>query len=121
MNALPPSRYDGAAPGSSGSPSGREPHGDRASLVVRGRESRPHGEGRQVYPVTRTGKYARCETLKQSGASSMTGANAGCPWRAEKPAWVRLMATRRRKTLVVCHACHVTIHGGDYDGHRLGA
>ena len=26
----------------------REPHGDGVSVVVRGRESRPHGEGRQV-------------------------------------------------------------------------
>jgi group II intron reverse transcriptase/maturase len=40
--------------------------------------------------------------------------------RAEKPTWMRLMATRRRKTLVVCHACHAAIHGGRYDGHRLG-
>jgi hypothetical protein len=39
--------------------------------------------------------------------------------RAEQPAWLRLMATRRRKTLVVCAACHDTIHGGRYDGHRL--
>ena len=36
-----------------GSPKGREPHGDRASVVVRGRESRPHGEGR---PVDRSGR-----------------------------------------------------------------
>ena len=31
-----------------GSPTGREPHGDGALVVVRGRESRPHGEGGQV-------------------------------------------------------------------------
>src|SRR3954453_167611 len=31
-----------------GSPSGREAHGDGAVVVVRGRESRPHGEGPQV-------------------------------------------------------------------------
>jgi group II intron reverse transcriptase/maturase len=29
-----------------------------------------------------------------------------------RPTWVRLMATRHRKTLVVCHACHVMIHAG---------
>jgi hypothetical protein len=27
-----------------------------------------------------------------------------------QPAWARLMARRRRKTLVVCNACHDTIH-----------
>jgi hypothetical protein len=30
----------------------------------------------------------------------------------EKPAWVKLMATRRRKTLVVCRTCHRSIHRG---------
>jgi hypothetical protein len=31
-----------------GSPTGREPYGDGAPIVVRGRENRPHGEGGQV-------------------------------------------------------------------------
>jgi group II intron reverse transcriptase/maturase len=34
------------------------------------------------------------------------------PGRREKPAWVKLMAMRRRKTLVVCRACHEAIHAG---------
>jgi Type II intron maturase/Reverse transcriptase (RNA-dependent DNA polymerase) len=34
------------------------------------------------------------------------------PGRREKPAWVKLMAMRRRKTLVVCRACHQAIHAG---------
>lgn len=32
--------------------------------------------------------------------------------RPDKPLWVTVMAARRRKTLVVCHQCHVDIHGG---------
>jgi group II intron reverse transcriptase/maturase len=28
------------------------------------------------------------------------------------PAWMRLMARRRRKTLVICQTCHATIHPG---------
>jgi hypothetical protein len=32
--------------------------------------------------------------------------------RAEVPNWVKLMAARRRKTLVVCHDCHVDIQHG---------
>src|SRR5262249_35059942 len=31
---------------------------------------------------------------------------------AEKSAWVRAMATRRRKTLVVCRTCHMDIQHG---------
>src|SRR5205085_1999657 len=34
------------------------------------------------------------------------------PGRKEKPAWVKQMATRRRKTLVVCRRCHEEIHAG---------
>jgi hypothetical protein len=30
----------------------------------------------------------------------------------EKPAWVKTMAARRRKTLVVCRHCHEAIHSG---------
>lgn len=32
------------------------------------------------------------------------------PGRREKPLWVRRMAARHRKTLVVCHHCHEAIH-----------
>ncbi len=34
------------------------------------------------------------------------------PGRREKPLWVKLMAARRRKTLVVCRKCHEAIHRG---------
>ena len=30
----------------------------------------------------------------------------------EKPQWMKIMAARRRKTLVVCKDCHVNIHAG---------
>jgi group II intron reverse transcriptase/maturase len=43
--------------------------------------------------------------------------------RPDKPLWVTVMAARRRKTLVVCHQCHMDIHGGrlqssSLSGHR---
>jgi len=34
------------------------------------------------------------------------------PGRREKPAWMHLMAMRRRKTLVTCRRCHHDIHAG---------
>ncbi len=34
------------------------------------------------------------------------------PGRKEKPVWVKQMAARRRKTLVVCRKCHDSIHTG---------
>ncbi len=30
----------------------------------------------------------------------------------EKPSWVKIMAARRRKTLILCHACHMDLHAG---------
>jgi group II intron reverse transcriptase/maturase len=38
--------------------------------------------------------------------------NLQTPGRAEKPLWVRVMAARHRKTLVLCHECHRAIHEG---------
>ena len=32
----------------------------------------------------------------------------------EKPLWIRTMAARRRKTLVVCRQCHRSIHSGNW-------
>jgi group II intron reverse transcriptase/maturase len=32
--------------------------------------------------------------------------------RTARPYWVEIMATRQRKTLVTCHACHADIHAG---------
>ncbi|MGV9386189.1 HNH endonuclease [Nonomuraea sp. NPDC003707] len=34
------------------------------------------------------------------------------PGRRAKPAWMHLMAMRRRKTLVICRRCHEDIHAG---------
>src|SRR5207245_5295815 len=34
------------------------------------------------------------------------------PGRKEKPAWMKQMAARRRKTLVVCHRCNEAIQEG---------
>src|SRR5262245_33870957 len=52
-NRAPTSRYHVRLPGNRGSPTGREPYGDGAAVVVRGRESRPHGEGRQEVGMPR--------------------------------------------------------------------
>ena len=34
------------------------------------------------------------------------------PGRRETPIWIKMMAQKRRKTLVVCMSCHHSIHGG---------
>jgi hypothetical protein len=39
-------------------------------------------------------------------------ADRDVPGRREKPTWMKIMAARRRKTLVVCGYCHAAIHSG---------
>jgi hypothetical protein len=34
------------------------------------------------------------------------------PGRNEKPAWIKIMTKRRRKTLITCTVCHDNIHAG---------
>ena len=40
------------------------------------------------------------------------------PGRSPKPYWVRLMAARQRKTLVLCQPCHTDVHHGRPDTDR---
>jgi hypothetical protein len=38
------------------------------------------------------------------------------PGRRERPSWMKLMAKRRRKTLVICRGCHEDLHAGRATG-----
>jgi group II intron reverse transcriptase/maturase len=57
----------------------------------------------------------RCEICKDAGEVEVhhvrSLADLTRPGRPQ-PAWAQLMATRRRKTLIVCSACHTEIHAG---------
>ena len=39
--------------------------------------------------------------------------------RKDPPAWAVFMMERNRKTVVVCHSCHLKIHQGKYDGQKV--
>lgn len=41
------------------------------------------------------------------------------PGRRTRPEWMRIMAARRRKTLVVCRECHQQIHQGTANGNHV--
>lgn len=45
-------------------------------------------------------------------------ADVNRPGRKTKPAWMTVMASRKRKTLVVCLQCHTAIHNGTPTGTR---
>ncbi len=48
-------------------------------------------------------------------------ANLNKPGQREKPLWVKRMAARRRKTLVVCRKCHEDIHRERTSQHKRAA
>jgi hypothetical protein len=39
-----------------------------------------------------------------------------CKGQKDRPGWMRIMAARRRKTLVVCRTCHDDLHAGRVNG-----
>jgi group II intron reverse transcriptase/maturase len=55
------------------------------------------------------GKQTECEVHHVRKLSDLKKRWAG---RAAKPKWVKLMIAIQRKTLIVCHECHMTIHYG---------
>jgi group II intron reverse transcriptase/maturase len=70
---------------------------------------------------------SRNELIKRllAGACELCGSTVDCEvhhvrkladlktkGRADKPSWIRVMASRQRKTLVVCRYCHEAIHAG---------
>jgi len=86
-------------------------------------------------PVTIKRKPARNELLKRLLANTCELcqsthqvevhhirklADLGKQGQAEKPLWVRVMAARRRKTLIVCRECHQAIHAGKPTRKPLG-
>ena len=55
------------------------------------------------------GAQEECEVHHVRKLSDLKKRWAG---RREKPDWVKRMIAMRRKTLIVCHKCHVAIHAG---------
>jgi hypothetical protein len=75
MSGPPPSRSDVRCGGTAGWPTGREPSGHGAVVVVRGRASRPHGQRgvtgahrrrKAGFPLGRAQRDARCGEPKRS-------------------------------------------------------
>ncbi|HYF64678.1 MAG TPA: reverse transcriptase domain-containing protein [Herpetosiphonaceae bacterium] len=56
------------------------------------------------------GYAGRCEVHHVRALKDLTPKG-----RQKRPKWMRIMAARRRKTLIVCHDCHWMIHRGAKD------
>lgn len=66
----------------------------------------------------------RCELCEAKGVPLQAHhirklADINRPGRRPKAPWEKIMAARRRKTLMVCVSCHEDIHAGRYDGRAL--
>jgi hypothetical protein len=64
----------------------------------------------------------RCEICEARGNLEVHHirklADVNKPGRRQKPAWMHLVAKRRRKTLVACRPCHEDIHAGRPTKHQ---
>ncbi|MGJ6969894.1 reverse transcriptase domain-containing protein [Streptosporangium sp. G11] len=83
-----------------------------ADLVDRSPSTRYGGSNELIHRLL-AGKCEICDSrtgLQVHHIRKMADLNR--PGRREPPAWIRLMAQRRRKTLVVCQSCHWDIHAG---------
>ena len=96
-------------------------HGSAASRCER-QNKRSSPTASQARPVTRhkelvtrllagTVRVVRTARPRWKPTRSARLADLTRPGRPQ-PAWAQLMARKRRKTLVVCAACHATIHAG---------
>jgi hypothetical protein len=69
------------------------------------RESRLQGEGAQVLEIYNDG-----EVREMRDAATVLAIIRERGRRGLQPEWAMRMAARRRKTLLVCRACHESIH-----------
>jgi MFS family permease len=68
--------------------------------------------GPRVLPAV-AGRREICEAQEDPEVHHIRKlADLNRPGRPERPAWMHLMAKRRRKTLVICRPCHENIHVG---------
>ena len=84
------------------------------NAVLRDRE--PARDAARGSELIRRLLRGRCELCGQTATVQVHQirklADLHKPGQPEQPEWMQIMAKRRRKTLVVCRACHESIHPG---------
>jgi hypothetical protein len=71
----------------------------------------PRSKGNELIRRLIVGHCEICAAVKNLEVHHVRKlADLNRPGRPERPAWILLMARRRRKTLVVCRSCHEDIH-----------
>ena len=69
--------------------------------------------GKELIDRLRTGRCEICGDADQVQIHQIRKlSDLNKPGQPDQPEWARIMAKRRRKTLVVCVTCHATIHPG---------
>src|ERR687885_2101302 len=94
--------YDMCCEPSTGLPKGREPYGDGASIVVRGRESRLHGhrgvkaaQGRSEAGFPWKGRQGTRDANRRNDPQHYPRPRQAA---GEKPLWMKIMISRKRKS-----------------------
>jgi hypothetical protein len=81
--------------------------------------SRPANSRSEVVQRLMFGKCELCGSGPMAVHHIRKLRNIDRPGRRPKAEWEKIMAARKRKTLVVCVPCHNDIHAGRYDGRKL--
>jgi len=89
----------------------------RKDAVIVDRVPAPGRPGKQLIQRLLTGQCEICGNKDDISVHHIRRlADLARPGHADMPAWTRIMSRKRRKTLIVCAACHDPIH----DGHSTG-
>jgi hypothetical protein len=76
-------------------------------------------KGAELLKRLQAGECELCDSTRQVEVHHIRKlADLHCPGRKERPRWMRVLAARRRKTLVLCRSCHEAIHAGRPTGQR---
>ena len=60
-----------------------------------------------------------CDRIRVHHVRKLADVKKRYKGRKNPPPWVKFMMERNRKTVVVCHKCHIDIHAGRYDGKKV--
>jgi group II intron reverse transcriptase/maturase len=83
------------------------------AVLVDQQPPRAHTKGTELLKRLQAEACELCGSTRQVEVHHIRKlADLNRPGRKEMPGWMRVMAARRRKTLVLCRSCHEAVHAG---------
>ncbi len=91
----------------------------KEAVLVDQRPPKAYTKGTELLKRLQAEECELCGSIRQVEVHHIRKlADLSRPGRKQRPNWMRVMAARRRKTLVLCRRCHEAIHAGRPTGQR---